>query len=60
LADQPSAPDIPRGAPPRASGGIPDRADISDISSQAAGMRRRLSFPVRERRPAPPDAVDWP
>ncbi len=53
LADHPGAPDIPRAAAPQVSGGTPDRADISDISSQAAGLRRQAQF-SRTRTPTRP------
>jgi hypothetical protein len=44
LPDRPCAADIPRAVAPPASGETPDRADISDISSQVTGLPCRLTF----------------
>jgi hypothetical protein len=44
-ADHPGVRDIPRAGAPQATAGTPDRADISDICSQAAALRAGLTFP---------------
>lgn len=46
LPGQPGVPDIPRAVGPQVSGGAQDRADISDICSQAAGLRATFTFSV--------------
>ena len=49
---------IPQGAAGPSKRGTTGTDDISDISAQAAGLRVGPSFPTRERRSAPQDAVD--